>query len=281
MALSTPGYCTLTATIRPSGMTARWTCPIDAAAIGSGHQSRNSFSGSAPSSSRTTASARLGAIGGTSACRVASAACASGGRPSAMNEIIWPAFMMAPFMPPRTWATSSAVRMAKRSSSRARSSSDALRPRTFTAARWSPRRAVRRHTRSWRSKRWRRSASDRYAAPAPPAAAPAARVAASGALLTSLLGASAPGGLAAAHARLALGLGLVVHTEASGRHRLEPLLADGVAARLARAVGAVVETAQRVLDIGQLGFDLLEDREVLLPLERLGADVGLVLVETR
>ena len=67
MARSTPGYCTLTATIRPSGMTARCTCPIDAAATGSGLQSRKSFSGSAPSSSRTTFSARLGAIGGTSA----------------------------------------------------------------------------------------------------------------------------------------------------------------------------------------------------------------------
>ena len=49
-----------------------------------------------------------------------------------MNDTIWPAFMMAPFIPPRTSATSSAVRMAKRSSSRARSSAVARRPRTHT-----------------------------------------------------------------------------------------------------------------------------------------------------
>ena len=70
-----------------------------------------------------------GAIGGTSACRVASAACASGGRPSAMKPSIWPAFMMAPFMWPSSRATSSAVRMANCSSSAARrSSSSAPRP---------------------------------------------------------------------------------------------------------------------------------------------------------
>ena len=45
MALSTPGYCTLTATSRPSGSTARCTWPIDAAATGTGSQSRNSRSG--------------------------------------------------------------------------------------------------------------------------------------------------------------------------------------------------------------------------------------------
>ena len=49
-----------------------------------------------------------GDIGGTSACNVANAACAAGGRPSRMNDIIWPAFMMAPFMLPSSRATSSA-----------------------------------------------------------------------------------------------------------------------------------------------------------------------------
>ena len=39
MAVSTPGYWTLTATFRPSGSTARWTCPTLAAATGSGSQS--------------------------------------------------------------------------------------------------------------------------------------------------------------------------------------------------------------------------------------------------
>src|SRR5205814_255461 len=41
------------------------------------------------------------------------------------------------------------------------------------------------------------------------------------------------------------------------------------------------EALEGVLDVGQLGFYLLEDREVLLPLEGLGADVGLVLVDRR
>ncbi len=52
--------------MRPSGITARCTWPIDAAATGTGSQSRKSSSTSAPSSERTTCSARLGAIGATS-----------------------------------------------------------------------------------------------------------------------------------------------------------------------------------------------------------------------
>ena len=60
---------------------------------------------------------------------------------------------------------------------------------------------------------------------------------------------------------------------------LQPLVADGAAAGLARAVGALVEALHRPFDVGDLGLDLLEDREVLLPLEGLGADVGIVLAE--
>ena len=53
IASATPGYCTLTATarsmpVRSSRMTARWTWPIDAAAIGSGSHSTKIFSGGAP-----------------------------------------------------------------------------------------------------------------------------------------------------------------------------------------------------------------------------------------
>ena len=40
IASSTPGYCTFTATSRPPRVTARCTCPIDAAAIGTGSHSR-------------------------------------------------------------------------------------------------------------------------------------------------------------------------------------------------------------------------------------------------
>ena len=46
IASSTPGYCTFTATSRPSRSTARWTWPIDAAATGTGSQSRKRRSGS-------------------------------------------------------------------------------------------------------------------------------------------------------------------------------------------------------------------------------------------
>ena len=51
MVSAMPGYCTLTATARPSWVIARCTCPIDAAAIGSGSQRANTCSGGPPSSS--------------------------------------------------------------------------------------------------------------------------------------------------------------------------------------------------------------------------------------
>src|SRR5688500_13321117 len=66
-------------------------------------------------------------------------------------------------------------------------------------------------------------------------------------------------GSRSALALAALGLLLVAHAEAGGRHRLEPLVADRLAARLARAVAAVVEAPERTLDVGELGLDLLED----------------------
>ncbi len=171
MALPTPGYWTLTATSLPSGSTALCTCPIDAAATGTGSQSRNSLFGSLPSCSRTTCSARLGAMGGTSCWRVASASRASSGRPSAMNDTICPSFMMAPFMLPSSRATSSAVLMANCSSSSARRSSSRRAPRTLIAAQWAARRAVSRQTRRWRRKRSRVSSSNSCAAAtaAPPA----------------------------------------------------------------------------------------------------------------
>src|SRR4051812_44294220 len=108
-----------------------------------------------------------------------------------------------------------------------------------------PRRAVRRHTRSCRSSWLRWSSSDKTAA-APAAAAAATAKPARGTAffigLTRLLGRSGSG-------RLALGLGLVLHAEAGRRHCLQPLLGDGLAVELARAVGAVVEAAKGVLDV--------------------------------
>jgi len=51
--------------------------------------------------------------------------------------------------------------------------------------------------------------------------------------------------------------------ETSGGHRFEAVVTDGLAARLALAVGAIVEPTERAIDVGQLGLDLLENREVL------------------
>ena len=82
MASSTPGYCTFTATARPSWVIARCTWPIDAAAIGTGSHSANSTSGGAPElGARPPPAASSGAIGGASCCSSASASRTGSGRP--------------------------------------------------------------------------------------------------------------------------------------------------------------------------------------------------------
>ena len=81
MASSTPGYCTFTATAWPSWVMARWTWPMDAAAIGTGSHSAKIRSGSSPSSARIMPAASSGLIGGASDCRSASAARTCSGRP--------------------------------------------------------------------------------------------------------------------------------------------------------------------------------------------------------
>ena len=77
-----PGYCTFTATARPSLVMARCTCPIDAAAIGSGSQRANSCSGGSPSSASMTPPASSGLIGGTLSCSRLSVRRTDGARPS-------------------------------------------------------------------------------------------------------------------------------------------------------------------------------------------------------
>ena len=57
---------------------------------------------------------------------------------------------------------------------------------------------------------------------------------------------------------------------------LEPLGRDRLAGDLVDAVRAFVEPLQRGFDLGELALELLEDREVLLALERLGRLVGRV-----
>ena len=133
--------------------------PVDLPDARRGHrlrlQWRKMRSGSSPSSCRTTSAARLGAIGGASACSVASARCASSGSPSRMKLSSCPIFMSAPFIWPSSRAASSAVRMAKRASSSARRSSDAPARRTWLAVQSAPRRALSRHTRADRETRAR------------------------------------------------------------------------------------------------------------------------------
>ncbi len=72
---------------------------------------------------------------------------------------------------------------------------------------------------------------------------------------------------------------LVTQTEAGLGTRFQPRVIDGLPASLARAIGALVETAKRMLDVLQLGLDLLEYRKILLMVEGRAADVGLVLAE--
>src|SRR5919108_2938057 len=78
---------------------------------------------------------------------------------------------------------------------------------------------------------------------------------------------------------LALGLGLVVDAEAGGGRGRQPLLGDLAAARLADAVGALLQPVQGRLDLEQLVVDLLQQGEVLLVLEGLAAEVAGVLVD--
>ena len=162
MASAAPGYCTFTATSVPSGATARWTWPTEAAATGIGSNRRNTRSGGEPSSFSTTSAASDGAIGGTSACSEARAARASSGSPSMTTEANWPSFINAPFIWPSSAATSAADRMANCSSRRRRRSSPPTAPTTRVAARSTPLRAVSAHTRDDRRSRARRAASIRF-----------------------------------------------------------------------------------------------------------------------
>ncbi len=88
---ATPGYWTFTATRRPSGSTARWTCPIEAAAAASSSKSSNSSSTGSSHSSSSTPRTFFHGIGGAVERSVASlswySSRYSGGRNSvSMNE---------------------------------------------------------------------------------------------------------------------------------------------------------------------------------------------------
>ena len=68
---------------------------------------------------------------------------------------------------------------------------------------------------------------------------------------------------------------------ARGRERLEALGIDRLAGDLVDAVRAFVESLQRGLDLGEVGLEPFEDREILLSLEQLRTLVGRVLVVVR
>src|SRR4051794_33329530 len=73
----------------------------------------------------------------------------------------------------------------------------------------------------------------------------------------------------------------VLETGPGARHGLETVGFDLPATDLTRPVGAFVDLAESGVEVADLGLELFEDGEVLLPFERLGADVTLVLIGRR
>ena len=69
-----PGYCTLTATSRPSFQTARCTWPIDAAAAGKSSNDWNRCRHRGPRSSASTLCTVAAGIGGAASCSLVSVA---------------------------------------------------------------------------------------------------------------------------------------------------------------------------------------------------------------
>ena len=107
---STPGRCTFTTTRSPVLSTARWACPIDAAAIGSKSNDANSSSTVAPSSLSTTARTSSAGTGRADDCRRESSVVSTSGRRSLRVDAICPNFTN---MPPQ----SSSVRRKRRANS--------------------------------------------------------------------------------------------------------------------------------------------------------------------
>ena len=109
-----PGYCTLTATSRPSCQTARCTCPMEAAAAGSSSNDVNSRRHRGPSSRISIACTAARSIGGAASCsrvRVSRyGPASSSGRAASKIDSVWPNFMAPPLSSPRTRNSCSAVR---------------------------------------------------------------------------------------------------------------------------------------------------------------------------
>src|SRR5829696_3706767 len=125
-AWATPGYWTLTATSRPSWRRARYTWPIEAAAIGWCSNAANaSSSGSSSSDSITLRMSEKRTFGAASrswpSLRWNSSRCSSGTRPTSRKLMTCPSFIAAPFIVPSAATICSAA-------SRLRFSSAAWRP---------------------------------------------------------------------------------------------------------------------------------------------------------
>ena len=103
MLARTPGYCTLMARSRPSGVMARWTCPIEAAAKGRRSKRVKRPYQPAPHSAFSTVCNCFGGICGACARKVAMIAVISGGkaRPVSIDSIC-PSFIAAPRIWPRS-----------------------------------------------------------------------------------------------------------------------------------------------------------------------------------
>ena len=101
-----PGYCTLTATSRPSFQTARCTWPIDAAAAGLSSNERNFCLQRGPSSATSTAWTIEAGIGGAASCSLVNVArygpARSSGIAASKIDSAWPNFIAPPLSSPRT-----------------------------------------------------------------------------------------------------------------------------------------------------------------------------------
>ena len=125
IASATPGYWTLTATGVPSDHTARWTWPMDAAAVGCSSNSRKRARHPAPISATRTGSTSSNGRPGLSSCSAPRAPCqelsgSAGNRASTVDRS-WPSFNAPPFSPPSVVRVSSAVATRACSRSAARS----------------------------------------------------------------------------------------------------------------------------------------------------------------
>src|SRR3954447_13984823 len=127
-ASATPGYCTFTATVRPSSRRALYTCPIDAAAIGTGSKVSKTSSSFSPYSRSMTRFMSLTETFGAASRSSASLAwnaswCSGGTSPTSRKLMTCPSFIAAPFIVPSAATICSAVSICRFSSACARSSS--------------------------------------------------------------------------------------------------------------------------------------------------------------